>query len=178
MDILSKFIYVFKDDFYFLNNTFDSIVEALLQNNNYNKFLLCKKYFGNNEYMPYFSFEFRRLIVCGFYNNLKILSKESPLINKFIEDSQIILKNNLLDNNKGIESLYNALLKISICNAKEMNTILLFENIDNYIKQSEQLYKTNDLILKSSIQTYYVNEWEKMIKNYYVKSDASNILLN
>jgi len=176
LSLLSNFIYTFKESFYFLNNNFDCIVELLLQNEKYTKYLLCKKYIGNNEYLPYFSYNIKRLIVYGFYNNIKKLSKKSDLIKKFTKDNKINLRKNLIDSQKGLEILYYALLKLSICNATELNNILLFEDINHYTSQAIKNYKNNINTTKSMIQKHYIREWEIMINNYYEKIDATNIL--
>lgn len=176
LSLLSNFIYTFKEGFYFLNNNFDCIVELLLQNPKYNKYILCKKYIGDNQHLPYFSYNIKRLIVYGFYNNIKKLSKKSDLIKKFAKDNGLNLRKNLIDSKKGLEALYNTLIKISICNAKELNNILLFEDINHYTKQTVSKYKINSQSNKSLIQKYYIREWENMINNYYKKIDATNIL--
>lgn len=177
LTLLSNFIFIFKEDFYFLHNNFDSIVEILLQNQKYTKYFLCKKYIGNNDYLSYFSFNIRRLIVSGFYTNIKKLSKKSIIIKKFTKDNNINLRKNLINSKKGIDNLYNALLKISICNTKTLNSILLFENINHYTELSIKRYKDNNNKIKSSIYEYYIKEWENMIKNYNEKIDAINTLL-
>lgn len=177
LTLLSNFIFIFKEDFYFLHNNFDSIVEILLQNQKYTKFLLCKKYIGNNDYLSYFSFNIKRLIVCGFYINIKKLSKKSIIIKNFTKENNINLRKNLINSKKGIDNLYNVLLKISICNTKTLNSILLFENINHYTELSIKRYKDNNNKIKSSIYEYYIKEWENMIKNYNKKIDAINTLL-
>lgn len=175
LSLLSNFIYTFKEGFYFLNDNFDCIVELLLQNEKYTTYLLCKKYIGDNQHLEYFSYNIKRLIVYGFYYNIKKLSKKSDLIKKFAKDNKLNLRKNLIDSPKGLDSLYNNLLNLSICNARELNNILLFEDINHYYNQTVSKYnfiKTN----KESIYKYYIREWEKMINNYYEKIDATNIL--
>lgn len=159
ISILNTFIYIFKEDFYFLNNT-DYIIEILLQNKKNTKFLLSKRYIGNNSNINYFLYYIKKLITNEFYNNIKNLSKESKTINNFIKEHNIKLKKTKLYKEE-IENIYNLLIKLSLANAKILNNILLFENINEYNKNKKNI----------------IIEWEMMIKNYYKKIDAINILL-
>lgn len=173
LSLLSNFIYTFKESFYFLNNNFDCIVELLLQNEKYTKYLLCKKYIGDNKNIAYFSYHIKRLIVCGFYSNIKKLSNKSDIIKQFIKDNNLNLRKNLIDYPKELDKLYNTLLNISICNAKTLSNILLYEDINHYIKTATKKYNNKP---NTSIYNYYVREWEIMIKNYYEKIDATKII--
>lgn len=175
LTLLSNFIYKFKEDFYFLNNNIDCIIEILLQNKKYTKYLLCKKYIGDNKNLPYFSYHTKRLIIYGYYNNIKKLAKKSNLIKKYAKDNKINLRKNIIDSENGLINLYQSLLKLSVCNAKALNNTLLFEDINHYIEQATQKYKSNKA--KDSIYKYYIKEWEEMINNYYIKMNATEILL-
>jgi len=177
LTLLSNYIYRFKEDFYFLNNNFDCIIEILLQNEKYTEFLLCKKDVGDNQYLSYFSYNTKRLIVNGFYNNVKILSKKSTIIQEFIINNKINLKKDLLSNEENIEPLYNALVNLALCNAKTLNNTLLFEDINNYIDNVYGIYKDNSDKAKILICEYYVKEWENMIANYYERFEKIKILL-
>lgn len=175
LSLLNNFIYHFKEDFYFLQSNFENIIEILLQNEKHNKYLLCKKYIGNNNYISYFSNNIKRLTVSGFYNNLKKLSKKSELIKKFMKDNHINSRICLISNPSELETLYNLLKKISICNAKTSNNIMLFQDIKYYLNQTSN--NINKEKLENNIYNYYIKEWELMINNYYEKIDAINILL-
>lgn len=172
--LVNNFIYHFKEQFYFLNNNCDYIIELLLQNEKYTDYLLCKKYIGDNENIDFFTFNIKRLIVHGFYINLKKLSKKSEIIKKLAKDNNINLKQNLINNKKEINKLYELLIKISICNAKELNNILLFENIKQYTNKI--LENNNNTNIKKSILNHYITNWENMIKNYYQKKEIIKLL--
>lgn len=174
--LLNNFIHIFKEEFYFLQNNSDYIIETLLQNKKYTKYLLCKKYIGNNKYLNYFSRNIKKLIIHGFNNNLKKLSSKSLTINNFIKDNNINLKTSMISK-KEIEKNYNILLKLSMCNAKELNNYQLFEDINYYIEQTLKNIKKNHNKTVKSIEQNYINNWELMIKNYYEKKEVINILL-
>lgn len=173
--LLNHFIYEFKESFYFLQNGFENIIEILLQNEKYTKFLLSKKYIGNNDNILYFSTNIKRLITSGFYNNIKKLSKKSELIRKFIKDNNISSRRTPFNNIKDLDNLYETLIKLTMCNAKNQKNIFLFEDIKHYTNSIVKDNKKENI--KNTIYNYYLTEWEFMIKNYYEKIDAINILL-
>lgn len=176
LSLLNNFICIFKEDFYFLQNNSDYIIEILLQNEKYTKYLLSKIYIGNNKYIHYFSKNIKKLIIYGFNNNLNNLSKKSLIINKFIKDNNINIKKRMISI-KEIEKSYNILLKLSICNAKELNNYQLFEDVNYYIEQTLKNIKINPKKIIESIEQNYIKNWEFMINKYYEKKEAINILL-
>jgi len=171
LKILSTFIFIFYEDFYFLFNNSEYIIKTLIHNNKYNKFLFSKKYIGNNENINYYYFNIKRLIVNGFYTNIKELSPKSELIKKFAKKNNIKTKKDMLLNKKDIDILYNSLIKIALCNAKELNNILLFEDIKKYIKEAKNQQPKNTII------NHYLDNWNLMIKNYYNKEKILTELL-
>lgn len=175
LSLLNNFIYTFKENFYFLNNNFDYIIELLLQNEKYTTYLLCKRYIGDNKNIKYFSYNIKRLTTYGFYYNIKKLAKKSELINQFAKDNNLNLRKNIIDSEEGLDYLYNALLKLSICNAKELNNVLLFEDTKHYYNQFVTKYKFTNTT-KKNIYDHYIRMWEKMINNYYKKIEATEIL--
>lgn len=176
--MLDDFIYRFKEDFHFLNRSADYIIELSLQRDKYTKYLLSKNYIGNNDFIPYFNYNYKRLIVYGFYYNLKVLAKYSDIIKDFAINNNIDIKKNLLNKQKDLNILYNLLKKISCCNVKEFNNILLFESIDEYINAIKKNYCGNIQKLETSNLSFYLIQWEYMIENYYKKIDAVNILFD
>lgn len=167
--ILSNTIYYFKEQFYFLNNNTDFIISILLQNKNNTKYLLTDKYIGNNKNLSFFNYNMKKLITNNYYNNIKKLKETSPIIKKYIKDTNITF------NKKDINTIYNNLIKISLCNATNSNNILLFEDINYYTKETEKTYKNKDI--KKIVKEFYKQEYEKMIKNYYQKKDIIENLL-
>lgn len=176
LSLLNIFINSFQEDFYFLKNNFEYIIETLLQNDKNTRFLLSKKYYGCNKNISNFNIKAKKLITNGYYNNLKYLSPKSTLITKFIKENNINIKKKNLSK-KEIENIYNTLIKLSICNAKELNNFQLFEDINHYIKETNKYNKINNQIIKS-IENNYINNWSLMINNYYVKKDIIKIFIN
>lgn len=175
--LINNFIYIFKDEFYFLQNNLNYIIETLLQDEKNTKYLLCKKYIGNNKYTEYFSNNTKKLIIYGFYNNIKTLSKKSITIKNFSINNNIKLTKKTLSN-KDLDNIYTLLKKLSLSNAKELNNYQLFENIDHYVKETLKNKKYNNKNIKNIIKQNYINNYEFMINNYETKKEAVNILLN
>lgn len=177
LSLLNNFIYIFKENFYFLNTNIDYIIELLLQNEKHTKFLLSKRYIGDNNNLTYYSQNIKKLIVSGFYYNIRKLSKKSDIINLFIKEKKINTRKNLLNSQKGLDILYNSLLDLAICNAKTTNNSLLFESINHYINLTNQKYNNLNANNKEIIYDHYIKQWELMINNYNLKKDATNLLL-
>ena len=172
--LLDDFIYMFKDDFYFLNKIDLFIIESLLKNSKYNKYLLCKKYIGNNKFINFFNNNYKKNVIYGFCKSLKKLAPSSNKIQQFIIDSNI----KQLSVDKNFDQLFNILLELSLCNIKMFNIPYLFEDVDTYINEKKLLYKGDILTLKIATYNFYIAEWEMMIDNYYKKIEAVKIILN
>ena len=168
--LLSNTIYFFKENFYFLNNNIDYIISILLQDKENTKYLLCKKYIGDNKNIEYYNYYIKKLITNSYYNNLIQLSKKSPLIKDYLYK----LKLNKKDTKENIEIIFNSLINISLCNATISNNVL-FENINDYIKDAKIKYQNKNI--QNQIETFFAKEYEKMINNYYEKKDIIKILL-
>lgn len=178
--LLDNFISFFRNDFYFINESFDYIVGILLKNQKYNSYLLCKKYIGDNDNISFFSNSAKKLITNGFFNNIKILSKESDIIDEFAKHNKIRHNISSIDkySDDELDYIYDILIKISICNANFINSFLLFEDINGYISE----YLKKDISKKekvtNNIYNFYINQWEIMIDNYYKKIHAACILID
>ena len=167
--LLNNTIYYFKEQFYFLNNNIDLIITILLQNKNNTKNLLCKKYIGKNSNIPFYDKNIKKLIINNYYNNLKTLSKESLIIKNYRKEHNLLTE-------KEINTIYNNLLELSLCNATYLNNILLFENINNHINETTKVFKVKNI--DSQIKHHYLKEYEKMINNYYEKKEYINKIIN
>ena len=72
--LLFNLIYRLKKDFdYLFNEKYDFIIEQIVADNQYNKYLLCKYYIGDNNFIPYFNQNYYTLVVHNFYLNIQRL---------------------------------------------------------------------------------------------------------
>lgn len=175
--LLNNFVCYFKDEFYFIKYNSDAIIELLLQEEKETKYLLCKKYIGDNKYIDFYTSNTKKLIVRGFYQNLKNLSNKSELIKNFVKENKINFNKGIEHNNEQLENVYQALLKLAMCNAKTLNVNLLFETSEHYLSQITIKSRNNNANIDKALISYYINCWELMIKDYNMKKDAANILL-
>lgn len=169
--ILSNTIYFFKEKFYFLNNNIDYIISTILKDKKNTKYLLSPKYIGDNKNIEYYNYRIKKLIISSYYNNLVQLSKKSLIIKNYLHYINI----NNIKEKENIEILFNNLIKISLCNATLSNNVLLFKNINNYIKDAK--LKSKNRNIKKHIENFYITQYEIMINNYYTKKDIIKILL-
>ena len=177
--ILNSFINHFKKDFYFINEDTSYIISSLLYDTNYSDYILCKYYIGNNNYIPFFEKSYFKLVIHGFYHNLQKLSLHSKLINKFIIDNNIEINKDLEEQEHIWNILFLLLQKLTLSNIKESNIFILFESIDNYCNQiisKKTFNKEKASSLKESTFNFYLLQWERMIKTYYSKIDAIDII--
>lgn len=167
--LINNFISYFKNNFYFIDTEFNYIIESLLKNSNpsITKFLLSKNYIGNNDFIDYFNYNLNRLITYNFYKNLKLLSKHSKIINQFFKNKKLNININLINTSDGLNRLLKYLKMLCIANVKNVNHVLLFENINVYITDMQQKRpNTNKEIIYNDVINYFVREWENIINNF------------
>lgn len=143
-----------------------------------NKFILCKNYWGDNEFIPYFVYNIRRLIITGFYKNIKKLENKSDDLKQLLKANNINLKTMKLKNKKDINILYHLLKLISICNANDFCLIYLFYDFNysmNDLKETYNLDKNKSLVIS---EKQYITQWEFIIKNYDKKKDAFSSIIS
>ena len=99
------------------------------------KFLLCKNYWGDNNFIDYYRFNIRQLLVTNFYNNLMLLYREGK-INRFCNYLKIRPRLSLKKEDDDIITYY-----------KEDGKIVDpgFSNI-HYIKDQKTRYQSTSLI--------------------------------
>lgn len=179
--LLNNFISYFRTNFYFINTEFDYIIESLLKNSNptFTKFLLSKNYIGNNDFINYYDYNLKRLITHNFYKNLKLLSKHSEFIKSFFKDKKLNININLINTTNGLERLFIYLKKLCVANVKNINLILLFDDINVYI--NDMKVKRPNVIEETiyyDVIKYYIREWEIIINNYIENKELIDYFFN
>ena len=165
--LLFNLIYRLKKDFdYLFNEKYDFIIEQIVADNQYNKYLLCKYYIGDNNFIPYFNQNYYTLVVHNFYQNIKVLSKHSKIIKKFANFLNLKFSQNEITQKNILLKLYNALKFIANNSSSQNNMLLLFKHINDYEFRNSKKY----------IFDSYIEYYEKIIINnyyngYYKKND-------
>lgn len=132
------------------------LVSCIIYENKNYKFLLAKKYIGNNDNIPYYQNNIRKFIIDGFLENAYELINESKIINDFFLTEKIKLSDKIQDTRK-IQKIILLLQKLAYANKEDSKVILLFKNM-NHLKLS-----TTD---KFQLRTHYKHAWENIINNY------------
>lgn len=171
LDILNNFISIYYQDFCYVGKYKELILENILRNDKKNMFFLCKHYWGDNEFIPYFNYNIKRFIIMGFYMNLKVLNKESEQIQTMLRQKRMKINNLCLSHTEDVNKLYNLLITIASCNSKEYCLMYLFDDITIAINEIENQYHYGDIKSKSITINHYVMQWERLIENYYNKKD-------
>lgn len=144
------------ENFNFLKIDKLKLVSSIIYENKNYKFLLAKKYIGNNDNIPYYQKNIRKFIIDGFLENAYELINESKIINDFFLNEKIKLSDKIQDTRK-IQKIILLLQKLAYANKEESEVILLFKNM-NHLKLS-----TTD---KFQLRTNYKHAWENIINNY------------
>lgn len=160
VDMLNNFIHYLDFDFSVLGSRKVAIIEALFENST-PKFVLCKNYWGDNAYIPYFTFNIRKFIVQGFYENIKILF---PVYKELFKENGISNKLNL-KKEKDLEKIYYFLKDILWCNYDYFGNYFLFLNMKIY----DEKILINDSKKQELTFNYYKQQWDTMISNYNKK---------
>lgn len=169
IDILCAFIIYFNRMFAPL-----TFKEAYLRNIFEGKkieYFLCKKYIGDNNYIPFFKYNMQKIIIENFYKNIIYVYNEYESF--FIKNN--ITKNLDLNNKSDVEIIFNFLRKIVWCNYDEFQLICVFENYNNYIYSLDTDISYDSK--KEITYNYYETQWEKLIGNFINKIEHINRIL-
>lgn len=161
LSILYNFIHHINTDFWFMNNYRISFIKTILSNDEAENLLLTKKYFHDNNNIPYYKYHFHKTTILNFYNII-IKIPQTKIIKCFLKKHNIDDINKInINNAEDVEKIYKILKLICICNNDRFALLYLFES------------KVNDKMidmLKIQLET--------LIKRTYKKEKAILTLFN
>jgi len=162
IDILAELLHWFESDFITLEHKewqFHNILEKKIP-----KFLLCKKYWGNNKYIPYYKKNINKLFVENLYINIKYIYEEFEDFFKSVN----INKNMSLNNTNDIDTLLKLMKELIWCNYKQSQYSFdyLFSNYKYRIKDFKIKYKKSNLFAENKIYEIYTMHWNILINGY------------
>lgn len=162
IDLFSELIHWFDTCFITLQHK-EWHIHNILENNN-PKFLLCKKYWGDNKHIPYYKKNMTKLFVKNFYHNIKYIYND---FKDFFSEINIDEKMSL-DNNKDLDILFNFLNEIIWCNYKhsQFSFDYIFSNYKYRIKDFKNKYKTSSIMAETKIYENYLIHWSTLITGY------------
>lgn len=174
VDILNETLLYFDSHFLPLEDKelhFANILEKSIP-----KFLLCKKYWGNNSYIPYYTNNIQKLLVKNFYNNIKYIYNN---FEDFFKTINITPKMSL-NNSDDLGKLFEFLEELVWCNCKyqQFSLYYIFSNHKFHLEDVKNNYEIKNVDIKNIIFKDYVLHWEILIKQYkknisYVKNFIS-----
>lgn len=177
IDIVNNTIGYIDYDFFFLGKYKKIIIENIFSYKENNEYIFSKNYWGDNTHIPYFNYNIKRLVITGFYNNLKTLTTISQEINFLLKNNNIVLKKVNLNLEKDVDILYNLLKLLAICNSNNYCSIYLFSEFNTSVNKIQHMYKLNSDKSKEICLKQYITQWELFLKNYYTKKDALSCIL-
>lgn len=124
--VLYHFINYISTKFWFVSNHKNYIVEKIINTNEAKEVLFHKEYIHDNNTIPYYKYHFNRAIVSNFYRFLRTIPI-SEEIYTFLKKHEINLENFTLNNENDINTLFNVLRLICICNNHNFGLLYIFD---------------------------------------------------
>lgn len=175
LDVLSNFIYYVDSNLNPLTHK-DLHIRNML---NYfvPEFLICKKYWGDNNFIPYFQHNMKYTMVFNMYENIKFIydSFDVKMWNKLK-----ITKAMDLNNEDDLNILFRFLQIMVWSNADDFSVLYLFEHYAILLKSLPSKKRTKAGILEhiGRIHMQYVTQFEMLFRDYFKKRKLIEKLLN
>lgn len=133
IEVLYHVINCINTDFWTVRKK-DTIIEYMLIHPKSSKLLLSKKYIGNNDFIPYYQFNIKKICIYGFCDILKFVYKTDTIVN-FFKNHNVDICNFNLKRKKDVENIYNILILICMCNYASFGLYYIFNfNVDSRMK--------------------------------------------
>ena len=164
-----QFVDVLNETLFYFNSCFLPLEHkethfANLLENYIPQFLLCKKYCGNNKYIPYYRKNMQKLIAKNFYENIKYIYEDYT---DFFNN--INITNTLtLNTSEELEKIVTLMEEFVWCNCKykQFSLSYLFTNHKCYEKSIKKRYFNKKLDVKKVVYKDYCMHWEILINQY------------
>lgn len=167
LDILNNFIYYFDMKFPSVQHK-DLMIQMILESQT-PEFLFCKKYWGDNDNIPYFTNGMDKAIVRNFYNNI-IFTDDNRTFQKY----KIFPNKMNLDDRKDLDTILNLMEDIVWTNINDYSLVYLFDDFGVRERSYQKTYKNRN---KLEIYTVLLKDYRlhfEMLLNHYEKN--KNIL--
>ena len=167
IDMLSNFMYYFDMVLPTVSHK-DLMIEMILETQT-PEFLLCKKYWGDNNNIDYFKNSIEKTLVTNFYHNMSFVGN-CPLFKKY----GVTLPGMNLDNREDLDKVFKLMKDILWTNIGEYSTVYLFDEFG----ANEKAFKKHHKDMKRAeilgiISKNYKMHFEMLIDRY---EDNKNIL--
>lgn len=148
IEVLLHLIRQINNTLWFLNEK-NTIIEYLLNCDEALPILLSTKRIGNNEFIPFFEFHTKKLLICNFYKVLKFIDR-SDKINRFLTDNKLNIDELNINNQKDIEKILEVFKLICLCNQNSFRLFYAFDNNIN-VKIRDMLKNQIEILIENTI---------------------------
>lgn len=150
IDVLKYIISRFNIDFWFLRKNGNTIIKYILTCEETLPLLFSKKYVGDSKFCSYYTLEYKKSCIMNFYKILKSIEKTNIIVS-FLEENKIDLKNFDTNSNKDVDSLYQALRLLCLCNCNSFGLLYLFDG--NINERNKNMYCIQlEMLIEKSFQ--------------------------
>lgn len=162
--LLNRFILFFKSEFLNIPHAYNYVFEELISNNIdlFTKYLTSKYYLGDNKYNIFFEDSINRLSVANFIKNCSYLD----ILKKFMIKNGFKIKSIEKYSTEEILAISKLVSNITYAYNNNFHLILLFEDVEGFIRKNEVPEKYKKTLLEGFIRKY-----EIIISEYNNKKD-------
>lgn len=168
LDLIAEVLYYFEKYFIIVQHKEQHIANIL--ENRVPNFLLCKKYWGDNNYIPYYKKNIIKLFVRNFYDNIKFMYDSYET---FFEDLNITTTMSI-NNPSDLDILLKLLEDIIWCNFEnnQHSFDYLFSNYKFRIKEMKPQLKDTKFNAENIVYRSYNMHWYILIEEYKKRIDT------
>lgn len=173
IDCISNFMYYYDRELAPLDHK-DLNLEYILQTQT-PQFLLCKKYWGDNNFIAYYQYSMKYTIIYNFYENLNFIY--NTLDSNILKEAGITKFMDLKDNDD-VEKIFIFIKKLIWCNIGDYSLPYLFHNYKYLKKEFSDNYpnKTENEIINMLFEQYSF-QYKVLLSGYRKKIKYVNELL-
>lgn len=177
LDVLSNFISLF-DRFFPMVSYRDYLLECIFDNDEIPEFLLCKKYWGDNDNIPYFTFQMKRYIVFNFSKTLKEINNGLNIEIRKYFDNKVSID---IDNENDIDWLFEKIHNLCWTNVNCYSVIHLFGNWGKSFKSMTKMMKKNGKTMLDAanvVNENYIMHLDILCDNYFKNKKILSFVKN
>lgn len=170
--VLEQYIFIFQR--YFACISYKQLYISMVLKNKTPKFLLCKNYWGNNDFIEYYQYNIKKNLVENFYYNIMYLFNY-PQFSCFFKEIGI-KKNFSLRNGSHVDIIFEFMHSLVWCNYCEYGLFAIFENLESLLNYQDDYEDKQNERKNATIRNFMI-QWERLIDNYNNKIEAVNVIL-
>lgn len=177
LDIIANFICFFDRYFPTISHR-DYILECIFDSDYIPDFLLCKKYWGDNDNIPYFIYQIKRYVIYNFSLTIKKIG------NHFNKNVLSLLNNKIdidLNDEEEVNKIFDLIQNICWTNINSYSLIFLFSNWNKSLLSLEEMMKKNNNDISRTVEVVsenFITHFEIVFDNYKKNKSILNYVKN